>query len=107
MFAHTPEEVHQLFAAAFEAHDLQALVALYAPDAVFLLSPGTMLVRRDAIREHFQTLLALTQRSLASCNPHRCSCVGSARLHLAVAGRLRGADRRGTRGAGPAGRLMR
>jgi hypothetical protein len=36
MPAYTPEAVHQLFTLAFNARDLDALVALYEPDATLM-----------------------------------------------------------------------
>jgi uncharacterized protein (TIGR02246 family) len=63
MPAHTPEEVHRLWAKAFSAHDLEAVMALYEPEAT-LIAPGQevpnlILTGAEAVREHLSGLLAL------------------------------------------------
>ena len=63
MPAHTPEEVHRLWAEAFSAHDLEAVMALYEPEAT-LIAPGQevpnlILTGAEAVREHLSGLLAL------------------------------------------------
>jgi uncharacterized protein (TIGR02246 family) len=63
MPAHTPEEVHRLWAEAFSAHDLEAVMALYEPEAT-LIPPGQevpnlILTGAEAVREHLSGLLAL------------------------------------------------
>jgi uncharacterized protein (TIGR02246 family) len=63
MPAHTPEEVHRLWAEAFSAHDLEAVMALYEPQAT-LIPPGQevpnlVLTGAEAVREHLSGLLAL------------------------------------------------
>jgi len=63
MPAHTPEEVHRLWAEAFSAHDLEAVMALYEPQAT-LIPPGQevpnlILTGAEAVREHLSGLLAL------------------------------------------------
>jgi ketosteroid isomerase-like protein len=40
MPARTPEEVVRLFAQAFSVHDLEALMALYEPEATLIPQPG-------------------------------------------------------------------
>ena len=60
MAARRPEEVDQLFAQAFSAGDLEALAALYEPDAVLVLQPGQTVTGREAIREALQGFLALS-----------------------------------------------
>jgi ketosteroid isomerase-like protein len=40
MPARTPEEVARLFAQAFSVHDLEALMALYEPEATLIPQPG-------------------------------------------------------------------
>ena len=59
MAARRPEEVDQLFAQAFSAGDLEALVALYEPDAVLVPQPGNSVAGRDAIREALKGFLSL------------------------------------------------
>jgi ketosteroid isomerase-like protein len=63
MPAYTPEEVHRLWAEAFSAHDLEAVMALYEPEAT-LIPPGQevpnlILTGAEAVREHLSGLLAL------------------------------------------------
>lgn len=59
MAARRPEEIDQLFAQAFSAGDLVALVALYEPNAVLVPQPGQIVTGREAIREALQGFLAL------------------------------------------------
>jgi uncharacterized protein (TIGR02246 family) len=59
MDARTPEEIDPLFAQAFSAGDLEALVALYEPDAALVLQGGEVVTGRDAVREALEGLLAL------------------------------------------------
>ena len=56
MPAQTPSEVHALFLDAFNRADLEALVALYEPGAVLVIS-GQAAVGHEAIREAYQRLL--------------------------------------------------
>ena len=56
----TPEPLLELFGQCVRAGDLDGLVALYAPDAVFIPSPGApVLTGRDAIRNALAGLLGL------------------------------------------------
>lgn len=59
MPAHTPEEVHRLWAEAFSAHDLEAVLALYEPDATLIPQPGQIVTGSEAIREALSGMLAL------------------------------------------------
>jgi len=59
MVAKKPEEIDQLFTKAFSAGDLEALVALYEPDAALVPQPGQIVTGRDAIRESLQGFLSL------------------------------------------------
>lgn len=59
MAARRPEEVDQLFARAFSAGDLEALVALYEPAAVLVPQAGQAAAGREAIRGALQGLLTL------------------------------------------------
>jgi uncharacterized protein (TIGR02246 family) len=59
MPARTPEEVARLFAEAFSAHDLQALMALYEPEATLIPLPGQVVTGTEAIREALSGFLAL------------------------------------------------
>jgi uncharacterized protein (TIGR02246 family) len=59
MSAHTPEEIHRLFSTAFNAGDLDALIALYEPEATLIPQPGEVTRGRNAIRQVLQQFLAL------------------------------------------------
>ena len=59
MPARTPEEAHRLWAETFNAGDLDALVALYEPDAILMSQPGQTVTGHAAIREALQGFLAL------------------------------------------------
>ena len=59
MPAHTPEEVQRLWAEAFSAHDLEALMALYEPEATLIPQPGQVVTGTGAIREALSGFLAL------------------------------------------------
>jgi len=59
MAARRPEEVDQLFAQAFSAGDLEALVALYEPAAMLVPQSGQLATGREAIRDALQGLLTL------------------------------------------------
>lgn len=58
MKAHRPEECNQLLLKAHETGDLEAVVALYEPDAVFVVSPDQVVTGRAAIREVLQGIVA-------------------------------------------------
>jgi uncharacterized protein (TIGR02246 family) len=58
MHARSPQDIHRLFADAFNAHDLDALVALYEPEAVLVPEAGQRAVGRDAIRKALAGFLA-------------------------------------------------
>jgi uncharacterized protein (TIGR02246 family) len=50
MPAHAPEEIDSLFAQALNAGNVDALVALYEPQASLMPSPGTLVAGTAAIR---------------------------------------------------------
>ena len=54
MPAQKPEECDVLLLEALKAGDLEAAVALYEPDAVFVVSPEQVVTGHDAIREVMQ-----------------------------------------------------
>ena len=58
MTARTPEEIDSLFAQALNAGNLDALVALYEPQASLMPSPGTLVAGTSAIREALAAFLA-------------------------------------------------
>ena len=51
MPATEPEQIHGLFAQAFNAGDLEALMALYEPDAALVPQPGMVAEGSAAIRD--------------------------------------------------------
>ena len=60
MPARSPEEIHALLAAAVNAGDLDAFVALHEPDATVIVPPdGRRVSGRDAIRAAVRPVLAL------------------------------------------------
>jgi len=58
MAAMTPEALDTLFAAALNAGDLDALAALYEPQASLMPSPGQLVAGTAAIRQALGGLLA-------------------------------------------------
>jgi len=56
MPAYSPEEIHRLFLHAFNLGDVEALIALYEPNAVYVIN-GQSVTGRESIREAFQSLL--------------------------------------------------
>ena len=56
MPAYTPAEIHTLFCDAFNRGDLEALLALYEPDAVLVVA-GNHASGRERIREALQSML--------------------------------------------------
>ena len=54
-----PEDAHRLFAEAFNADKLDALVALYAPEAHLVSQQNQVQVGPDAIRNTLKEFLAL------------------------------------------------
>ena len=59
MPASKPEEMHRCFAEAFNAGDMEALIALYEPGASLVPQPGQAVVGHPAIRAALQSFLAL------------------------------------------------
>src|SRR5438093_11713147 len=57
MPARSPEEVDALFEKAWNAADLDGLVALYEPDATLIPQPGQEAKGRDAIRQALAPLV--------------------------------------------------
>jgi uncharacterized protein (TIGR02246 family) len=58
MNARSPTDVDRLFAEALNAGDLDALVALYEPQASLMPSPGTLVAGTAAIRDALAAFLA-------------------------------------------------
>ena len=59
MSARTPEELCSQFTQRFSTGDIDALVALYEPDAVLLPQPGHVARGRAGIRESLAAFLAM------------------------------------------------
>ena len=57
MPATEPEQMHGLFEQAFNAGDLDALMALYEPDATLIPQPGVVVEGAAAIRDSLQWFL--------------------------------------------------
>ncbi len=55
----TPEEMHPAFTAAFNAHDLDALLMLYEEGAALTPQPGVVVTGLPAIREALGGFLGL------------------------------------------------
>jgi uncharacterized protein (TIGR02246 family) len=54
-----PEDIHQHFAEAVNAGDVDALVALFEPDAIVIEQTGERTEGTDQIRAHLEQLVAL------------------------------------------------
>jgi uncharacterized protein (TIGR02246 family) len=52
-----PEQIHGMFEQAFNAGDIDALIALYEPDATLVPQPGAVAEGTDAIREALRWFL--------------------------------------------------
>jgi uncharacterized protein (TIGR02246 family) len=76
-----PEDVHPIFVRAFNAGDLDALTALYEPDAVLVPDPGQRARGTAAIREAFARIFALQPRMELSTETIVESGDGLALLH--------------------------
>jgi uncharacterized protein (TIGR02246 family) len=59
MNAQKPEDLHNLFTTAFNAGDIDAVMALYEPEAVLIPQPGQVTRGHAAIRYALQQFLAL------------------------------------------------
>ncbi len=56
MSAYSPAEIHALYQRAFNAGELEALVALYEPNAVLMVD-GQEVMGRESIRKALEILL--------------------------------------------------
>jgi uncharacterized protein (TIGR02246 family) len=52
-----PEQIHRLFEQAFNAGDIESLMALYEPDATLIPQPGTVAEGTAAIRDSLRWFL--------------------------------------------------
>ena len=59
MAARRPEELDHLFAQALNAGDLDALLALYEPNAVLAPQPGQVVTGAQSIREALRGFIAI------------------------------------------------
>jgi uncharacterized protein (TIGR02246 family) len=57
MPATEPEQIHGLFEQAFNAGDIDALMALYEPDSALIPQPGAVVEGADGIREALRWFL--------------------------------------------------
>ena len=57
MSATEPEQLHRLFEQAFNAGDIEALMALYEPDAALIPQPGVTVAGGDGIRDALRWFL--------------------------------------------------
>jgi len=55
----TPQEMMDTFFERFSAHDIEAVLALYEPNAVFVDEPGKVVQGTDAIRESLTAFMAM------------------------------------------------
>jgi ketosteroid isomerase-like protein len=60
--ATTPEEIHRLFEDAFNAGDIDGLMALYEPDAAVIPQPGSVVHGTQHVRAGLQAFVALQRR---------------------------------------------
>ncbi len=58
----SPEEMPKVFMDAFNSQDLDALMALYEPDAVFVPQPGQPVSGTAAVREAMTGFFAINPR---------------------------------------------
>jgi uncharacterized protein (TIGR02246 family) len=89
MPATRPEELDRLFAQALNAGDLEALLALYEPDAALAAQPGQVVTGTQSIRGALQALMAmkptLTMLEAKTVVQTHEIALTSARWHLAGA----------------------
>ena len=62
MTAKSPEQIHPLFAAAYNRGDTDGLLAFYEPQAAFVPEPGQVVRGSSQIREAVQGFLDLKGR---------------------------------------------
>ena len=58
MSARKPEDIHNLFAVAFNSGDVDSIMALYEPEATLIPQPGQVTRGHTAIRYALQQFLA-------------------------------------------------
>lgn len=57
-----PDDLHPALSAAYNAGDLEAMLALYDPEAVFVIKPNRVTEGRDQLRSALQYLIDLRGR---------------------------------------------
>src|SRR5438105_11530932 len=62
MAVQRPEDLHRVFAEAFNSGDADALMALYEPGASLVAQPGQVVTGTDALRAALDGFLALKGR---------------------------------------------
>jgi len=77
MPAHRPEECDRLLFEAMDAGDLDVLLDLYEPDAVFVVSPGQVVAGRAAIRQVLEGMIAADATGRLDAVTAVCSADGS------------------------------
>src|SRR5688572_10373831 len=80
MPASSPAQIHRLFQEAFNRGDVEALAALYEPDAVLVLGDKEV-EGRDSIRQIFESLVARQGRMILGTRAIVASDLGLALLH--------------------------
>jgi len=61
MIAKTPNDIHRLFAERFRSGDLDGMMELYDPEAIFITQSGELAAGADAIREVLGGFLQLAE----------------------------------------------
>ena len=59
MSVQDPSQAHRVWADAFNRGDIEALLALYAPDAILMLQPGQQVSGKEGIRAALEGFLSL------------------------------------------------
>jgi uncharacterized protein (TIGR02246 family) len=80
MPAYSPAEIHTLFLHAFNLGDVEALIALYEPNAVLLVNSKEV-IGRESIRQEFERFLARRGRMTLETRGVVESAQGLAVLH--------------------------
>jgi len=80
MPAYTPAEIHILFRSAFNRGDIEALIALYEPNAILVVD-GNTVSGRDNIRKALESVLLRRGRMMLETHSVIESQQGFALLH--------------------------
>lgn len=62
MSADNPRSVHETFVTAYNAGDLEKIVALYEPDAILISAPGQAVRGHEAVREMLHKFLSISHK---------------------------------------------